>query len=127
MKTDSSVNDILSLDILNFSSLDDFPYYLLWKNRGMQFVSDLINHENKQFYSFEQIQEKLEITETDCHTFLGVSLDAGQDILKKLTQGCKLVDEANHCCLTDTSLKYIYLIECIETNKQNFCQQPGYM
>ena len=25
--TDSSVNDILSLDILNFSSLDDFPYY----------------------------------------------------------------------------------------------------
>jgi hypothetical protein len=27
--TDSSVNDILSLDILNFSSLDDFPYYLL--------------------------------------------------------------------------------------------------
>ena len=26
----------------------------------MQFVSDLINHENKQFYSFEQIQEKLE-------------------------------------------------------------------
>jgi hypothetical protein len=34
--TDSSVNDILSLDILNFSSLDDFPYYLLWKNRGVQ-------------------------------------------------------------------------------------------
>jgi hypothetical protein len=29
-------------------------------HRGMQFVSDLINHENKQFYSFEQIQEKLE-------------------------------------------------------------------
>jgi hypothetical protein len=28
-----------------------FPYYLLWKNRGVQFVSDLINHENKQFYS----------------------------------------------------------------------------
>ena len=26
----------------------------------MQFVSDRINHENKQFYSFEQIQEKLE-------------------------------------------------------------------
>jgi hypothetical protein len=26
----------------------------------MQFVSDLINHENKQFCSFEQIQEKLE-------------------------------------------------------------------
>jgi hypothetical protein len=26
----------------------------------VQFVSDLINHENKQFYSFEQIQEKLE-------------------------------------------------------------------
>jgi hypothetical protein len=45
---------------LNFSALDDFPYYLLWKNRGVQFVSDLINHENKQFYSFEQIQEKLE-------------------------------------------------------------------
>jgi hypothetical protein len=58
--TDSSVNDTLSLDILNFSSLDDFPYYLLWKNRGVQFVSDLNNHENKQFYSFEQIQEKLE-------------------------------------------------------------------
>jgi hypothetical protein len=31
--TYSSVNDILSSDILNFSSLDDFPYYLLWKNR----------------------------------------------------------------------------------------------
>jgi hypothetical protein len=27
---------------------------------GVQFVSNLINHENKQFYSFEQIQEKLE-------------------------------------------------------------------
>ena len=26
----------------------------------MQFVSDLINQENKQFYSFEKIQEKLE-------------------------------------------------------------------
>jgi hypothetical protein len=59
-QTGSSVNDILSLDILNFSSLDDFPYYLLWKNRGVQFVSDLINHENKQFYNLEQIQEKLE-------------------------------------------------------------------
>jgi hypothetical protein len=45
---------------LNFSSLDDFPYYLLWKHRGVQFASDLINHENKQIYSFEQIQEKLE-------------------------------------------------------------------
>jgi hypothetical protein len=43
------------LDFGHFSSLDDFPYYLLWKNRGVQFVSDLINHENKQFYSFEQI------------------------------------------------------------------------
>jgi hypothetical protein len=39
--TVSSVNEILSLDILNFSSLDDFPYYLLWKNRGVQSVSDL--------------------------------------------------------------------------------------
>ena len=26
----------------------------------MQFASDLINHENKQIHSFEQIQEKLE-------------------------------------------------------------------
>ena len=27
---------------------------------GVQFASDLINHENKQIHSFEQIQEKLE-------------------------------------------------------------------
>jgi hypothetical protein len=50
--TDSSVNDTLSLDILNFSSLDDFPYYLLWKNRGVQFVSDrdkVKHHSRKGF------------------------------------------------------------------------------
>jgi hypothetical protein len=41
-----------------FNHICSFPYYLLWKNRGVQFVSDL--NENKQFYSFEQFQEKLE-------------------------------------------------------------------
>ena len=35
-------------------------YILRKKNRGVQFLSDLINQVNKQFYSFEQIQEKLE-------------------------------------------------------------------
>ncbi|VDI14910.1 Hypothetical predicted protein, partial [Mytilus galloprovincialis] len=29
--TENSVSDVLSLDILNFSSLDDFPYYIQWK------------------------------------------------------------------------------------------------
>jgi hypothetical protein len=45
--------------------------------------------------------QKLEITKAYCQKFLGVSPDAGQEILQKLTQGCTLVDEANHCCLTD--------------------------
>jgi hypothetical protein len=47
--------------------------------------------------------QKLEITKADCQKCLGVSPDAGQEILQKLTQGCTLVDEANHCCLTDNS------------------------
>jgi hypothetical protein len=29
---------------------------------GVQFASDLINHEHKQIHSFEQIQEKLDET-----------------------------------------------------------------
>ncbi|VDI57027.1 cubilin [Mytilus galloprovincialis] len=35
--TENSVSDILSLDILNFSSLDDFPYYIQWK-QGVIFL-----------------------------------------------------------------------------------------
>ena len=46
---------------------------------------------------------KLEITISDCKTFLGVSDNAGGKILKKLTEECTLVDTSNHCCLTKNS------------------------
>ena len=58
--TNISVQDILSLDILNFAPLVDFPYFTQWQRRGVQSLFDLINLETKDFCNFDQIGPRLQ-------------------------------------------------------------------
>ncbi|XP_071176505.1 uncharacterized protein [Mytilus edulis] len=58
--TNISVQDILSLDILNFAPLVDFPYFIQWHRRGVQSLFDLINLETKDFCNFDQIGPRLQ-------------------------------------------------------------------
>lgn len=51
----TNVQDILSLDILNFASLDDFPYFIKWKSKGVTNLKDLIDKHTKTFYTFDRI------------------------------------------------------------------------
>lgn len=60
--TKHTIEEIFSLDILNFSPIADFPYYSSWKSRGVQFLKDIIDLQSKDFCDFNHIKNKLDIT-----------------------------------------------------------------
>lgn len=51
--------ELSSLDVLNFVPLEDFKYYMNWKNYNIQFLLDLFDKETKDFLCFEQIKQKV--------------------------------------------------------------------
>lgn len=57
--TKACTNDILSLDILNFVPLSDYTIYMQWKDFGVQYIKDLVNCQNKEFFTFEKIRHKI--------------------------------------------------------------------
>ena len=60
-KLERTMPDLLSLDILNFVEVEDFPFFMRWKSFGIKNLFDLIDIEKSDFCSFENIREK-------CHT-----------------------------------------------------------
>lgn len=63
--TKVNIDDILSLDILNFVPCSDFIYYDRWKIFGIKAIHDIIDPTTKQFYSFVKIKDHLH-----CNNFL---------------------------------------------------------
>lgn len=57
--TKENLREILSLDILNFVPIAEFPYYSHWKQFGIQYVHHLIDPQDKTFMSFAKIKDKL--------------------------------------------------------------------
>jgi hypothetical protein len=49
----------LSLDILNFVPVTDLNYYIRWIEHNVQYLCDLIDPHSGNFYTFEQIRNKL--------------------------------------------------------------------
>ena len=56
--TNRILQDILSLDILNFVNIEDFPFFMRWKSFGIKYLAYLINPQKLDFLTFEQIREK---------------------------------------------------------------------
>jgi hypothetical protein len=46
----------LSLDLLNFVSIDDFPFYMRWGNAGVTSLNHIMNTVTKNFLTFEKIK-----------------------------------------------------------------------
>ena len=57
--TKMNTNELLSLDILNFVPVTDLNYYIRWIEHNVQYLCDLIDPHSGNFYTFEQIRNKL--------------------------------------------------------------------
>ena len=53
------MNECLSLDILNFVPIENYSFYIEWENVGVPNLSHLIDHQRKDFDTFEQIRQKV--------------------------------------------------------------------
>jgi actin-related protein len=53
------MNECLSLDILNFVPIENYSFYIKWENVGVPNLSHLIDHQRKDFDTFEQIRQKV--------------------------------------------------------------------
>jgi hypothetical protein len=57
--TKLNIDELLSLDILNFVPVTDLNYYIRWIEHNVQYLCDLIDPHTGNFYSFEQTRNKL--------------------------------------------------------------------
>ncbi|VDH96818.1 Hypothetical predicted protein, partial [Mytilus galloprovincialis] len=48
------VPEILSLDILNFIPISEYPVYMKWKLYGIQFIRDIVDSQSKSLLTFQQ-------------------------------------------------------------------------
>ena len=51
-----NIKECLSLDLLNFVSIDDFPFYLRWENAGVTSLNHIMDTVTKNFLTFEKIK-----------------------------------------------------------------------
>jgi hypothetical protein len=51
-----SEEECLSLDLLNFVSIDDFPFYMRWENAGVTNLNHMMDTVTKNFLTFEKIK-----------------------------------------------------------------------
>lgn len=54
------VDDILSLDILNFVPISEFKLYISWQNSGIKNLDNIFSIDSKDFFYFSEVQQKLE-------------------------------------------------------------------
>ena len=57
--TKIDVKDCLSLDILNFVPLKDFPIYIRWGSEGVKNLCHIVDTIKNDFFAFEQVREKI--------------------------------------------------------------------
>ena len=53
-----NIKECLSLDLLNFVSIDDFPFYMRWENAGVTNLNHMMDTVTKHFLTFEKINLK---------------------------------------------------------------------
>ena len=51
-----NIKECLSLDLLNFVSIDDFPFYMRWENAGVTNLNHMMDTVTKNFLTFEKIK-----------------------------------------------------------------------
>ena len=51
-----NIKECLSLDLLNFVSNDDFPFYMRWGNAGVTNLNHMMDTVTKNFLTFEKIK-----------------------------------------------------------------------
>ena len=50
---------IMSLDILNFVHISDFPFYEKWEANRVSLIHGIIDKERKTFFTFEKFKNKI--------------------------------------------------------------------
>ena len=48
-----NIKECLSLDLLNFVSIDDFPFYMRWGNAGVTSLNHIMDTVTKNFLTYE--------------------------------------------------------------------------
>ena len=51
-----NIKECLSLDLLNFVSIDDFPFYMRWENTGATNLNHIMDTVTNNFLIFEKIK-----------------------------------------------------------------------
>jgi hypothetical protein len=62
-----NIKEFLSLDLLNFVSIDDFPFYMRWGNAGVTSLNHIMNTVTKNFLTFEKIKTLISIPSISSH------------------------------------------------------------
>ena len=51
-----NIKECLSLDLLNFVSIDDFPFYMRWDNSGVKNLNHFMDTVTDNLLTFEKIK-----------------------------------------------------------------------
>jgi hypothetical protein len=51
-----NIKECLSLDLLNFVSIDDFPFCMRWDNAGVKNLNHIMDTVTNNFLTFEKIK-----------------------------------------------------------------------
>ena len=112
--TKQTMQDILSLDILNFVDIEDFPFFKRWNTFGIKNLCDLINTEKTDFVPFEYIRKNCNTSNFVKYFSLlsNIPLEFKQYIKNNLdkfdVQGFMPTDSFIDKILSNKSLKFVY-------------------
>ena len=75
------IKEIMSLDILNYVPVTNFNDYLVWKESGIEYLKDIVDFDNRTFFSFPQLRQNINFFD-----ILKTSIKHSQ-IYKRLCEG----------------------------------------
>jgi len=109
-----NIKECLSLDLLNFVSIDDFPFYMRWENVGVTNLNHIMDTVTKHFLTFEKI--KTLIKSNNFIWYYTIISNISTDIKKRLkdnidninTENVHSTDDFLYRLINTKSLKFVY-------------------
>ena len=110
-----NIKECLSLDLLNFVSIDDFPFYMRWEKAGVTNINHIMDTVTQNFLTFEKI--KTLIKNNNFIQYYTITSNIPTDIKKCLKDNIDNINTENfhpkddflYRLINRQSLKFVYI------------------
>jgi hypothetical protein len=110
-----NIKECLSLDLLNFASIDDFPFYMRWGNAGVTSLNHIMDTVTKYFLTFEKFKTLIKSNNFIRYYTLISNIPTGikkclKDIIDNInTENFDPKDDLLDRLINTKSLKFVYI------------------